>query len=486
MKGIILAGGSGTRLAPFTHITNKHLLPIYDKPVIYYAVEKLVSSGIDHIMIVTPPEYQHHFVQIVGSGQNFISPKTGKRIQIVYGIQDKPSGIADGLYIAKEYIGNDNCALYLGDNIIEDDISEHIERFTNGALVFLKEVKDPERFGVATLDENNNIIEIEEKPKNPKSNKAVTGIYLYDNTVFKKMIGQQKSGRGEYEITDINNKYVEEGALRAVNLEKNWFDIGTMDSLLEAGKFMQQKKTLSSKVTSLSVFFPCYNDKGTIATMVLEAKKVVSALTDNFEIIVIDDGSTDGSRALLTELLKDVPQLRLIIHDKNKGYGRALRSGFQAATKEFVFYTDGDAQYDVNDLPRLFEKLNDDVDVVNGYKIKRSDPVYRIIIGYIYQYVIKFVFGLKIKDIDCDFRLIRRKVFDDIHLSSDTGTICVEMIKKIEQGGFKFAEVGVSHYNRTYGSSQFFTLSRVSKTLYRLVILWFDIFIFEKHEKKAK
>ena len=273
MKGVILAGGYGIRLHPVTLVTNKHLLPVYDKPVIYYAIEKLVSAGIEHIMIVTPLECQNHFVRLLGSGQNFISPKTGKRIQIVYGIQDKPSGVADGLHIAKEYVGNDCCILYLGDNLIEDDLSEHIENFKSGALVFLKEVKDPERFGIATIDKNNSIIEIEEKPKNPKSNLAVTGIYLYDNTVFQKMIGQPKSKRGEYEITYINNKYIEEGGLRAVNLEKNWFDIGTMDSLLEAGKFMQNKKKISSKVKSLSIFFPCYNDKGTIATLVFDAKK---------------------------------------------------------------------------------------------------------------------------------------------------------------------------------------------------------------------
>lgn len=241
MKGVILAGGQGTRLFPLTFVTNKHLLPVYNKPVIYYSIEKLVSAGIDRIMIVTSPEHIANFVGLLGSGQSFISTKTKKQIQIVYGIQNKPSGIADGLYIAKEYVGDDNCILCLGDNIIEDDISEHITNFSTGAKVFLKKVSDPKRFGVASLDKNGNVVGIEEKPKKPKSNLAVIGLYVYDNTVFKKMIGQTKSARGEYEITHINNKYIKEGALQSVVLKKKWFDIGSHDSLLHAGMHMKRK-----------------------------------------------------------------------------------------------------------------------------------------------------------------------------------------------------------------------------------------------------
>ncbi|MBI2045841.1 MAG: glycosyltransferase [Parcubacteria group bacterium] len=478
MKGVILAGGSGTRLAPFTHITNKHLLPIYDKPVIFYAIEKLVSAGIDHIMIVTPPEYQHHFVQLVGSGQNFISPKTGKRIQIVYGIQDKPSGIADGLHIAKEYVGNDNCVLYLGDNIFEDDISEYVENFKKGALVFLKEVNDPERFGVATIDGSNNIIEIEEKPKNPKSNKAVTGVYLYDNTVFEKMLGQQKSGRGEYEITHINNKYIEDGALQAIILEKNWFDIGTTDSLLEAGKFMQYKKQISARVPSLSIVFPCFNDKGTIATMIVEAKKVARSLTNDFEIIVVDDYSTDGSQELLLELKNSIPELKLIFHHKKQGYGATLRSGFAATQKDIVCYTEADASYDIRELPKLLEQLDSRIDIVSGYKIGNVEPFHRIIIDIIYRHLMKLIFWLSVKDPDCDFRLMRRAVLDNLNLESESGVISVELLKKAQNKGFKFAEVGVSHYFRMYGKSQALNIPRIMVIVARLAKLWIAIVWF--------
>lgn len=242
MKGVILAGGKATRLYPLTTVTNKHLLPLYDKPVIFYAIEKLIEAGIERIMIVTSPQHVDDFVNLLGSGANFISPVTSKRIQIVYGIQDAPSGIADGLYIAKDYIGSENVILYLGDNIIEDNLHEHVKNFKNGSLVFLKEVKDPNRYGIATVDTAGRVLAIEEKPKKPKSNLAVVGVYLYDNTVFKKMLGQKPSARGEFEITYVNNQYIKEGSLRSVMLKKPWFDIGTFDSLLQTGHYMQQKK----------------------------------------------------------------------------------------------------------------------------------------------------------------------------------------------------------------------------------------------------
>jgi glucose-1-phosphate thymidylyltransferase len=247
-KAVILAGGSGTRLRPVTLATNKHLLPLYDKPVIYYAIEKLVAAGISRIMIVTGPEHMDDFAHVLGSGQHW-KPKDGKgtQIQITYGIQNEPSGIADGLYIAKEYINDEPCVLYLGDNYIEDDLSQHIEQFQEGAVVFLKEVDDPERFGVATLAKDGSVTAIEEKPTNSKSNLAVAGVYLYDKTVFDKMIGQEASARGEYEITYVNNKYIAEGSLKAVSLIGEWFDVGTFDSLLAASNHLQHTNSDRAK-----------------------------------------------------------------------------------------------------------------------------------------------------------------------------------------------------------------------------------------------
>lgn len=229
------------------------------------------------------------------------------------------------------------------------------------------------------------------------------------------------------------------------------------------------------------MFFPCYNDKGTIATLVLEAKMVLENITDDFEIIVVEDGSTDGSRELLVELEKEVPQLRVILHEKNNGYGAALQSGFRTATKDLIFYTDGDAQYDVKEIPKLLAKMTANIDIVNGYKIKRSDPFHRIIIGYIYQEVMRFAFWLPIKDPDCDFRIMRRKIFDKVTLTSKTGTICIEMVKKFQQAGFRFAEVGVSHFFRIYGKSQFFNFPRVARTLIQLVSLWFELMVVTRN-----
>lgn len=247
MKGVILAGGSATRLYPVTKVTNKHLLPIYNKPMIYYALEKMVEAKVEKIMIVASPWHINDFVNLLGSGQNFISKNTGKQIQIVYGIQNNPEGIAEGLWIAKDYVGKENCVLYLADNIFIDDISEQINNFKEGALVFLKEVDSPERFGIAQVDEKMNVLEIEEKPKNPKSNLAVIGTYIYDNTVFDKMINQPKSARGEYEITYINNLYIKDGRLKAVLLKGEWFDAGTFDSLIKASNFMKNKMMRDKK-----------------------------------------------------------------------------------------------------------------------------------------------------------------------------------------------------------------------------------------------
>ena len=240
-KAVILAGGKGTRLQPLTFAVNKHLLPLYDKPVIWHVIDKIVAAGIDRIMIVTNPEHVGDFVRSLGSGEHW-KPESGngEQIQITYGVQNKPSGIADGLYIAREYVGAEPCLLFLGDNYIEDDLAPYMNSFTGGATVFLKEVSDPQRFGVATLDNTGKVLEIEEKPANPKSNLAVVGIYLYDSTVFEKMVDLKPSGRNEYEITDVNQKYISEGTLTAITLKKEWFDIGTIDSLAEATETLRR------------------------------------------------------------------------------------------------------------------------------------------------------------------------------------------------------------------------------------------------------
>jgi glycosyltransferase involved in cell wall biosynthesis len=239
-------------------------------------------------------------------------------------------------------------------------------------------------------------------------------------------------------------------------------------------------KSPQTYLPNLSIFFPAYNDGGTISTMVLTAQIVARTITDDFEIIVVNDGSQDHTALVLAELEKQVPCLRVIHHPKNQGYGAALRTGFSVATKEWIFYTDGDAQYDPLEMPVLVEALRDGVDVVNGYKISRNDPFIRILLGSIYNFGVKFAFGLHLKDVDCDYRLIRRTIFDNIELESDSGSICVEMIKKIQDAGFRFAEVPVSHYNRQYGTSQFFNLRRLLRTVRQLLVLWWKLVLKKK------
>jgi len=225
------------------------------------------------------------------------------------------------------------------------------------------------------------------------------------------------------------------------------------------------------KLTSLSIFFPAYNDGGTIPSMVWTAQIAARALTDDYEIIVVNDGSQDHTALVLAELEKQIPQLRVIHHPQNKGYGAALRIGFVSAAKEWVFYTDGDAQYNPLELSVLVEALREGVDVVNGYKISRNDPLIRILIGAIYNFGVKLAFGIHLKDVDCDYRLMRRTIFSEIELESNTGSICVEMVKKIQDAGFKFAEAPVSHYHRQYGHSQFFNWRRLLRTARHLLIL---------------
>jgi len=238
------------------------------------------------------------------------------------------------------------------------------------------------------------------------------------------------------------------------------------------------------RLSSLSIFFPCYNDAGTIPTMVIRACQTAREIADEFEIIVLDDGSHDDSVQVLDELKCAIPQLRVIEHDQPSGYGGNLRAGIAASTKEWVFYTDGDAQYDAREIKLLVEALRPGVDVVNGWKLKRRDPLHRIWIGLAYQYFVKIIFGLTIRDVDCDFRLMRRSIFDVVQLEGVHGEITFEMVKKIQDAGFKFTEAPVHHFYRQYGGSQFFNIPRLVRTLIALVRWWWRLVV--KREGKAQ
>lgn len=235
MKGIVLAGGTGSRLFPLTKVTNKHLLPVGNYPMIYYPIAKLKEAGINDVFIVTGKEHAGAIVNLLGSGYEM-------GLKFTYRIQDQAGGIAQALGLAEEFVGNDQCVVILGDNIFEDSITGFVENFKNqktGAKILIKEVPDPHRYGVPEL-KGDNIVSIEEKPKNPKSNYSVTGIYMYDSEVFNIIKTLKPSGRGELEITDVNNAYIKKGNLTYNVLQGWWTDAGTFESLARANELARK------------------------------------------------------------------------------------------------------------------------------------------------------------------------------------------------------------------------------------------------------
>ena len=228
---------------------------------------------------------------------------------------------------------------------------------------------------------------------------------------------------------------------------------------------------------SISVFFPCYNDEQTIAGLVRETDTQLQCAADDYEIIVVNDGSRDGSAAVLAGLAASIPRLKVITHPVNRGYGGALRSGFANASKDLVFYTDGDGQYDVKEIPIMLVLLTADTDFVNGMKMARSDPAYRVFVGNVHKFMTRWAFWLPIDDVDCDYRLIRRTVLDAIELHSNSGSICVELVKRAERAGAQFRQVSVRHYSRQFGSSQFFRPGRILRTYADLARMWFMLMV---------
>ncbi|HNX11293.1 MAG TPA: sugar phosphate nucleotidyltransferase [bacterium] len=239
MKGIILSGGSATRLRPCTKVTSKQLLPVYNRPMIYYPLNTLIKAGIKEILIIISPERAGDYLNLLGSGKEF-------GVKFTYEIQDKPEGLAQAFIIGEKFIDEDSVCMILGDNIFEDDFSEDIKNFKGGAKIFAKEVKDPERFGVVEFDGQQKAISIEEKPTSPKSNYCVTGLYVYDRQVVEVAKNLKPSSRGELEITDLNRWYLDKGELEVAMVSGAWIDAGTFDSLLEAQNLAKER--LQSKL----------------------------------------------------------------------------------------------------------------------------------------------------------------------------------------------------------------------------------------------
>lgn len=251
MKGIILAGGSGTRLYPLTKVTSKQLLPIYDKPMIYYPLSTLMLAGIKDILIISTPDDTPRFEELLGDGSKF-------GINLSYAVQPSPDGLAQAFFIGEEFIGDDTCAMVLGDNIFygsyfRRNLADAVKAAEEGyATIFGYYVKDPERFGIVEFDKNRNVVSVEEKPQHPKSNYCITGLYFYDNRVVKMAKQVKPSARGELEITDLNRLYLNEGKLKVQLLGRGfaWLDTGTMDSLMEASVFVQTVQNRQGVVIS--------------------------------------------------------------------------------------------------------------------------------------------------------------------------------------------------------------------------------------------
>jgi hypothetical protein len=224
--------------------------------------------------------------------------------------------------------------------------------------------------------------------------------------------------------------------------------------------------------SSISAFFPCYNDARTIGDLVVRADEELRRLTGDYEIIVVNDGSGDDSADVLRDLQTRVERLKVVTHEINRGYGGALRSGFSHATKDLIFYTDGDGQYDVGELPLLLMLLTDDTHFVNGVKMTRNDAPHRVFFGNLHRFVTRWAFWLPVSDVDCDFRLVRRSLVDRLSLRSNSGSICVELVKQAQRAGGAFREVSVHHYPRQFGQSQFFTPARILRTYSDLAIMW--------------
>jgi len=232
---------------------------------------------------------------------------------------------------------------------------------------------------------------------------------------------------------------------------------------------------------SVSIFYPCYNDWATMGSMVLLTVQTAERLGLEYDLTIVDDGSGEHTHRVLEEIERRFPDVQVVRHELNGGYGAALRTGFGAATKEWIFYTDGDAQYDVREMARLIEQAGPGVDVVQGVKIERHDPLHRVIIGRVYHWIVKIAFGLKLRDVDCDFRLIRRTVFDQVTLVSNSGVICAEMMTKIQRAGFRVVEVPVHHYQRAHGKSQFFNVPRILRVAKNLTGLWIRLVVLRRN-----
>ncbi len=363
IKGIILAGGTGTRLYPCTKVINKHLLPVYDKPMIFYPIETLKNSGIRDILIISNLTSLDSFMKLLGSGQD-------QGLNFTYKIQDGASGTGQALSLARDFAEKHSVAVILGDNIFIDNFSDNIFNFQKGAQIFIKKVTDPSRFGVAELRKDKTIRSLEEKPIIPKSNYAITGFYLFDKQIFSLLDKIKPSQRGELELTDVLELYLQKKQIKANIVQNLWGDAGTHDSLLSTSLLIQRKingfretdELFSLQEKESNYVFKKEIPKVTIGLITYNSFKYIqpclrSLLSQdykNIEIIILDNNSTDQS---VEEIKTFFPQIKILFQDKNRGFGAGQNKIIQESTGEFYLCANIDVFFEENFISELVKEL---------------------------------------------------------------------------------------------------------------------------------
>ncbi|MBL7058390.1 glycosyltransferase [Patescibacteria group bacterium] len=379
MKGVILAGGGGTRLYPNTKVTNKHLLPVYNQPMIYYPINTLMRAGIEDILIMPGRDHAGDFAKLLGSGKEF-------NANFSFKVQDHAGGLAYAVGLAREFVGEDNFVVILGDNILEDNIIEDVQTFSSGAKIFLKKVHDPERFGVAELD-GTKIISIEEKPVNPKSDWAAIGVYIYDAMAFDYIKELKPSSRGELEITDLNNIYVKRGTLEAGFVKGYWFDTGTHESLVDAAYILKnierpmdplklEEKNAPKIVIGAILYNNLDNSYRTDQYLPYFIESVKKQDYKNVELIFIDnsDSKENPNAKFLSEFY---PNIKVIYAGENTGFAKAnniLIKEARSSGADYFISSNVDMVYDANVVSELLNAVMKTPQVASATcKIKRWD-----------------------------------------------------------------------------------------------------------------
>ncbi len=362
MKGVILAGGTGSRLFPSTKVTNKHLLPVFDRPMIYYPIQTLKDSGVRDILIITSAINAGDFLKLMGSGKEL-------GVNLTFKVQDGSGGIAQALSLAESFAGRDSIAMMLADNIFESDFAEDVMNFRSGARIFIKKVDDPERFGVVEVDEIGIVRSIEEKPTLPKSDTVQTGFFLYDAKVFDMIREIRPSDRGELEITDVNKLYLEQGNLSASEVQGMWCDAGTHESLLEASILAQEAfdpgrvqlrraeraslHSPESPMATVTVGIVTHNSEQYILPCI---QSLLAQTHENFEIVVFDNDSSDETVSLLTNTF---PEIRVLESEKNVGFARGHNEILRKTGSEFYACVNVDMLFEQNFLAELIRAIQE-------------------------------------------------------------------------------------------------------------------------------